>query len=232
VLNEESPRRHTIPVVVCLSVAAPLLLSCVIAPWLMSRLSPSAVLAVFQIYYSVLALLVVIIVCYWERRPLRSIGFRWLTMKEVGLALLAGIVLFALIPALVIVMERVFRIPTQTRMTAVAAQFAKCPIWLLVLLAANAGFVEEIIYRGYCMERLRGLTGRMWPGAVLVLVVFTALHALNGLGVGYVVGVVFPLAALLTGLYLWKRNLTLNIAVHFLTDFLALVLLPLLLPLL
>jgi uncharacterized protein len=232
VLNEESPCRHTIPVMVCLSVAAPLLLVCVIAPFLMSRLSPPAVLAVLEICLWALALVVVIIVRYWERRPLQSIGFRRLTMKEVWLALLLGILLFTLIPALVMVMERVFHIPTQTRMMAVAAELAKSPVWLLVLLAARAGFVEEVIYRGYCIERLRCRTGRTWPGAVLVLVVFTALHLLNGLGVGYVVGVVFPIAALLTGLYVWKRNLTLNIAVHFLTDFLALVWLPLLLPLL
>lgn len=71
----------------------------------------------------------------------------------------------------------------------------------------------------------------MWPGAVFGLLAFTALHFLNGLGIGYVLGEVLPLSAIVTGLYVWKRNLTLNIAVHFLGDFLALVFLPLLPPL-
>jgi uncharacterized protein len=229
--NHESRLRYTIPVVLCLTVAVPLLLVCFIAPSLRSRLSQPALGAISEMCFWALAIAVVFIVRYWERQPLQSIGFRRLTMNEVWLALLLGILCFTLIPAMAILVERVFGSPTHTRIMVVAAAFSKTPVWVLVLLAARAGFMEEVLYRGYCLERLRFLTGRMWPGAVLVLLVFTALHLLNGLGIGYVVGVVFPISAILTGLYVWKRNLTLNIAVHFLTDFWALVLLPLLLPL-
>ncbi len=194
--NEQSRLRYTVPVVLCLSVAAPLLLSYVAAPFLMSRLSQPAFRTVWELCYWAMALLVLIIVCCWERQPLRSIGFRRLTMKEVWLALLLGILLFALSLALAIFVERVSGVPTWTRLMVVARHFAKVPLWLLVLFAARAGFVEEVLYRGYCMERLAYLTGRMWPGAVLTLIVFTALHALNGWGVGYVMGVVFPIARL------------------------------------
>ena len=84
----------------------------------------------------------------------------------------------------------------------------------------------EILYRGYPIERLNRLTGRIWPGAVISLIIFVVFHLPSGLG--HTVGLVLPIGVILTGLYVWKRNLTLNIAVHFLTDSLILVLLPLL----
>lgn len=78
-----------------------------------------------------MAVVVLIIVRYWERLPLHSIGFRRLTMKEVWLALVLSILLFALTPALAIFVERVFRIPTWTRIMVMAQHFAKVPIWKL-----------------------------------------------------------------------------------------------------
>ncbi len=110
---------------------------------------------------------------------------------------------------------------------AVITALAKYPIWLRALLAARAGFVEEILYRGYLIERLNRLTDKVWPGALLSLVIHTVIH-IPPLGPGQTLGVVFPISAILTGLYVWKRNLTLNITVHFLIDFLVLVLIPLL----
>ncbi len=175
-----------------------------------------------------MALGVAIVVRYWERQPLRSIGFRRLTMKESLLALLLGIFLFVLTTGLVILTERVVGIQTNT--IAVVAALSKYPIWLLALFAARPAFVEEILYRGYWIERLHCLTGRIWPGALLGLMIFTAIHLLNDMGIGYTVCVVLPIGVILTGLYVWKRNLTLNIIVHFLIDFLVLVLWPLLPP--
>jgi membrane protease YdiL (CAAX protease family) len=146
-------------------------------------------------------------------------------MKEGLLSLSLGMLLFVLVPALGIFMERVVGISTSTM--GVVAALAKYPIWLRAILAARAGFVEEILYRGYPIERLNRLTGRIWPGALISLIIFTVVH-LPPLGLGTTVGMVLPIGVILTGLYVWKRNLTLNITVHFLIDFLVLVLLPLL----
>lgn len=111
----------------------------------------------------------------------------------------------------------------------VVEALAQFPIWLRILLAARAGFVEEILYRGYPIERLNRLKVTIWPGALISLIIFVVFHLPSGLG--HTVGLVLPIGVILTGLYVWKRNLTLNIAVHFLTDSLILVLLPLLPPL-
>ena len=224
-LNGKSWLIYTTAVVLCLSIAVPLLLMYIIAPWLISVVSQTAYFAINEICFWTMGLGVVIVVICWERQSLRSIGLRRLTMKEGLLSLLLGILLFVLVPTLGIFIERVVGIPTSTM--GVVAALAKYPIWLRALLAARAGFVEEILYRGYPIERVNRLTGRIWPGALIGLIIHTAIH-IPPLGLGHTIGVVFPISAILTGLYAWKRNLTLNITVHFLVDFSVLVLLPLL----
>lgn len=219
---------YTTAFVLCFSIVAPLSLMYIVAPWLIPLVGQTAYPAIIEICFWAMALFVLAVVLCWERQPLRSIGFRRLTWKEGLLALLLSIFLFLLVPILVIFMERVVSIPTRT-MDIVEA-LAQIPIWHRILLSLRPGFVEEILYRGYPIERLNRLTGRIWPGAVIGLVIFTVIH-LPGQGLGNTVGVVLPIGVILTGLYVWKRNLTLNIAVHFLTDSLILVLLPLLPPL-
>ena len=57
----------------------------------------------------------------------------------------------------------------------------------------RAGVVEEILYRGYPIERLQMLTGRVWPAALIPALVFIAVAdidwAVAGLiAVGSVIG--------------------------------------------
>lgn len=220
--NVKNRIRYTVPVVLCLSIVVPLLL----IPRLVSFVSQTAYyMAINEICFWAMGLGVVLVVLFWERQSLRSIGFRCLTKKEALLSLLLGILLFMLVPALGIFMKRVVGIATN--IMPIVTALAKYPIWLRVLLAARPAFVEEILYRGYLIERVNRLTGRIWPGAVISLAIFTFLHLSSG-GLAQTVGVVLPIGVVLTGLYVWKRNLTLNITVHFLIDFLVLVLLPLL----
>lgn len=227
-LNEKFRLTYSTAIVLCLSIAAPLLLIYFITPWLIPLVGPAAYMAINEICFWMMGIGVVIVVLFWERQPLRSIGLRRLTVKEGLLSLLFGILLFILVPALGIFTERVVGISTSTM--GVVAALAKYPIWFRAILAARAGFVEEILYRGYPIERLNRLTGRIWLGALISLIIHTAIH-IPPLGLGHTLCVVLPISAILTGLYVWKRNLTLNITVHFLIDFLALVLLPLLPPL-
>jgi membrane protease YdiL (CAAX protease family) len=195
------------------------------APRLMLQVGPLAYMLITEICFLAMAFVVLAVVVCWERESLLSIGFRSLTWREGLLAVLLAAFLFLLVPILSVFTERVVGIPT--RVMEMAEEFGRIPIWLRILLAFRAGFMEEILCRGYPIERLNRLAGRIWPGALISLFIFTILH-LPGSGLGSTVGVVLPVGAILTGLYVWKRNLTLNIAVHFLVDLLALVLLPLL----
>ena len=88
------------------------------------------------------------------------------------------------------------------------------PAWLLLIVVLTASVTEELLFRAYPIEHLARLTGKRWPGALLSLAAFVALH-LQGWNLGHVVGVVLPLGAVMTGLYLWRRNLIFMIITHF-----------------
>ena len=90
------------------------------------------------------------------------------------------------------------------------------PIWLQLAVALSAGFAEEVLFRGYAVERLTELTGRRWAGAAIPIIIFGAAHIpFWGLAHGLVAGMT---GLWLTLLYLWRRNLWSNITAHALLD--------------
>jgi uncharacterized protein len=91
------------------------------------------------------------------------------------------------------------------------------PAWLLLAVVLTASVTEELLFRAYPIERLARLTGARWPGAPLSLAAFVAFH-LEGWQLGHVLGVVLTLGAVMTGLYLWRRNVVFVIITHFLLD--------------
>jgi membrane protease YdiL (CAAX protease family) len=94
----------------------------------------------------------------------------------------------------------------------------KLPLWLVVLIVSRAGFVEELFYRGYAIERLRGLGWSRAAAAIVPLVIFALGHYSGG---PVNVLMAFTLGGILTLFYLWRRDLVANIIAHFLVDFLA-----------
>ena len=90
------------------------------------------------------------------------------------------------------------------------------------LAVIRAGISEEVLYRGYAIERLQALTGSRWIAAGISLILFAAFHFRQGFA-GVVLA--FILGAILTAFYLWKRNLVANMVGHFLVDFIPNVLL-------
>lgn len=92
------------------------------------------------------------------------------------------------------------------------------PVWLATLICIRAGFVEELFYRGYAIERLQSLGMPRVVAAGLPLAVFSLMH-LTGGWAGALMA--FVLGGILTAFYLWRRDLVANILAHFLVDFLA-----------
>jgi membrane protease YdiL (CAAX protease family) len=89
-------------------------------------------------------------------------------------------------------------------------------LWVTTLIVIRAGISEEILYRGYAITRLEALTGNRWVAALVPLALFAALHYRLG-AAGILIA--FVLGAVLTGFFLWKRNLVANMLAHFLIDF-------------
>lgn len=96
------------------------------------------------------------------------------------------------------------------------------PLPVLVLLILTTATTEEVLYRGYPIERIRELTGRLWPGVAFSAILFVIPH-LTFFG---------PQWLLYNGtntlliyiLYVWRRNLWACMLLHLLGN--ALILIP------
>ncbi len=90
--------------------------------------------------------------------------------------------------------------------------------WYAPLALVTASFCEEVIYRGYAMERLLSVTGRPWIAVVVSHLAFVLYHIKDGLDsvVGLsVLGLLFPLY------YIKYRDLTMMIVAHAFIDSMA-----------
>ncbi len=86
---------------------------------------------------------------------------------------------------------------------------------LFVALSAVAGFVEEIIFRGYLQRQIGALTGNIYAGLVLSAAVFGASHGYEGtrrMIVIFVYGMMFGFLAL------WRKSLRPGMMAHALHD--------------
>jgi CAAX protease family protein len=169
----------------------------------------SAVLKEVLIWVSALALIVII--RRGEHLSLRSIGLgtaRW--WKSILWGFVIAIVSAVAVGALAYL--------TGYGNGPGSAAFEKLPLWLITAIVFRAGMVEELFYRGYAIERLQiiGL-GRFWSIAI-PLVIFSLGHWSGGAAN---ILIAFAAGLILTGFYLWRRDLAANMIGHGLVDFVA-----------
>jgi CAAX protease family protein len=157
------------------------------------------------------------IVLYWERAPLRSIGWRdprWSTLLY-GIA--AGVII-ALVSGF---LSQALGLRSDKHFLAFLLSQS---LVVRVLLVITAGVFEETMYRGYAIERLSGAYGGKYVAAAVSLALFTLAHA-------WAVGAAALLPILLVGglvtmLYLWRRDLLLNMLAHTTIDAMGLLVIP------
>jgi len=91
-------------------------------------------------------------------------------------------------------------------------------LWLITLIVLRAGVVEELFYRGYAIERLQAVgLKRAWAAGV-PLVIFALGHWTGGAAN---ILIALALGAILSGFYLWRRDLVANMIGHGTVDFIA-----------
>ncbi len=153
------------------------------------------------------------IVLFWERRPLRSIGLgrpTWAALRS-GAIMTGGLIVLAMIAGGLVQWAG---LPVGD--DGQTALVMGMPIWLQLIVVLTAGFTEEILFRGYAIERMTELTRSRWLGAIIPIIVFGGVHApFWGIGHALVAGMS---GFWLTLIYLWRRNLWTNIAAHALLD--------------
>ncbi len=93
------------------------------------------------------------------------------------------------------------------------------------VLVTVVALAEETIFRGYLLLRLRAVLRSTTAAVLLSSLVFAVGHGYEGSAGLVTVGVMGAVFALV---YLWRGSLTAPIVMHFLQDFLGIVLLPLL----
>jgi uncharacterized protein len=157
------------------------------------------------------------IVVFGERRSLASIGLRPIRWWTIPAGLLAGVVITLLSGALV----SALRLSSDVQF---ASYLQSLPFVTRLLLALTAGVFEETLYRGYALERLTMIWGNKWAAAVVTVALFTFAH-LPVVGIAHLlpVGIV---SVFVTLLYLWRRDLILNIAAHATIDAIGLLVAP------
>ena len=152
---------------------------------------------------------------YVERLPLSSIGFRLLTWKGIVIGIVAAVVLTAIQVLQFAVIIPLFHLDTGAIM-ARRQSIMNTPYWYRILLVLRAAFTEEVIYRGYLIEKVRQLWKSTTAAVILSVAAFTYSH-LGGWGPVQLIavgggGLVFAL------LYIWKKDLPCNMIAHFLAD--------------
>lgn len=163
------------------------------------------------------ALLAVVLLL--ERERLGSVGLKRLRWWTIPLGLLAG----------------VFIIPVAGLLSKATgaggdahfvAFLLSLPFATRLLLVLTAGIFEETLFRGYALERLAVLFKNKWWAAAVTVALFTVAH-IPAVGVAHLLPV-FIISALVTLLYLWRRDLVVNILAHVTIDGVALLAIPLL----
>jgi membrane protease YdiL (CAAX protease family) len=154
-----------------------------------------------------------------EHQRLTSIGLRPLTWWTIPLGLVAGLLIIPISGFLASAVGA----SADAHFTAFLLSL---PFATRLILVVTAGVFEETLYRGYALERLASLFGNKWLAGAVTVAFFTLAH-LPAMGLAHLLPV-FIVSVLITLLYLWRRDLVVNVIAHATIDGVALLLVPLL----
>jgi membrane protease YdiL (CAAX protease family) len=185
-----------------------------IPDWLVRGSSIGSLLARETVYWGFTAAVLLWLTCA-ERLPLNSIGFRPPTWKGFGTGLVAAVVLTGIQVFQFAVVIPLFHLSMAAILVKQQA-IMNTPYWYRVLLVLRAAVTEEVIFRGYLIEKVLQLSKSAALAVILSVAAFTYYH-LGGWGAVQLIavsggGIVFAL------LYIWKKDLPSNILAHFLAD--------------
>jgi membrane protease YdiL (CAAX protease family) len=168
--------------------------------------------------FVILVAAVVTIAVRGERLAWSDVGFGRTSWASVGCAVaLAGFFVLIFGPLAVAMLTRLGLGSFKTGMAALGA----LPTWYLIVAITIVAAGEEWLYRGYAIERLTAVTGNIWLAGAISLLAFGVAHLpMWGLGPSLTT---FFSGAILSALYIWRRDATLLILAHVATDIYGLV---------
>jgi membrane protease YdiL (CAAX protease family) len=185
-----------------------------------------ALVAVATIFRD-LALVSLILFFLWRNgEPVAQIGW---TFEHGRNEFLLGVALFVPFTYCAGLLERSllaagFSVPS-TPLPALTPVRDTTELALAVALVVIVAVAEETIFRGYLILRLQAITASPAAAVVLSAAVFSLGHGYEGSAGVVTVGVMGVVFALI---YLWRRSVIAPVVMHFLQDFIGIVMLPLL----
>lgn len=151
-----------------------------------------------------------------ERLPLRSIGFKSPGLRGVLTGIAAGVLVVVVLALMYLYVLPALHLSDHIASTRNAAELMSTPLWWRVISSVRAGVSEEVLFRGYAMERIEALSGSRIVAVLVSCGIFTIDHVWawgwSHLSIVALGGLLFSL------LYLWRRNLWVNIIAHFIVD--------------
>ena len=158
------------------------------------------------------ALILLLHLRFVENDSLAGIGFKRPRPSEIAAGVAGGIITVAGLAVLFfLVLPRL-----QAGEGGKLEQLQATPAWWRIASVFRAAFCEEVFFRGYALSRLEGLLQNRRGAILLSWMIFTVEHV-GVWGWGHLLIAGFG-GAMLTLIFLWRRNLWVSIAAHLVID--------------
>ncbi len=173
-----------------------------------------------------LALLSLIIFFLWRNgETLDAIGWRLRSVgKEAVLGLWLFIPLFFGAGLLEYILHTIGFSAPSTPLPSLIAKKSTFELLLAPILVVAVALAEETIFRGYLIMRFKNITKSTAAAAFLSTIIFSLGHGYEGSAGVITVGLMGLAFALI---YIWRRSLVAPVLMHFLQDFIGIVIAPL-----
>jgi membrane protease YdiL (CAAX protease family) len=136
------------------------------------------------------------------------IGFKPVKLRPTLIVLILAFVTLFIVSLAFVVLSRTI-LPTEIKTSAAL----KLPLPLLIFVYLAGSISEEILYRGYALERLQRITGNWWISGGITWALFVGFH-IPAYPMAHIVGTVAPATVVITLLYIRTRNLTYTTIFH------------------
>jgi len=172
-----------------------------------------------------LALVSLILFFLWRNRePLDRLGWNFRNgWKDVALGVLLFIPMFLGAGLLDQFLQAAGFSAPATPLPSFLAAKGRAELLLASFLVVLVAIAEETIFRGYLLLRFRGVNLSLPWAVVLSAVIFSLGHGYEGSSGVVTVGAMGLLFAVI---YLWRQSLVAPMVMHFLQDFIGIVLVP------
>ncbi|MBK9125920.1 MAG: CPBP family intramembrane metalloprotease [Chloroflexi bacterium] len=139
-----------------------------------------------------------------------SMGFRRVKLRtSLVVLILSFVTLFVVNLLFYLLSTHVFREDVSFARNRLQA----LPVGMVILLYLTGVFVEEILYRGYALQRMFQLTGSWTLAGVVSGALFVAFH-IPAYPPAHILGVVLPATIVVTLVYIRLQNISYTVMMH------------------